>query len=315
MAGFKRGKWIDADELKNIVGISQVLLNAGIEVVNGQCLCPFHDDNNPSGRIYGHDMYYCHGCHIALDIFGVIQRLRGLSFSTAVQWIHQNIDTLTKQPYWVGSSSSGYKGPVSPNLIAYWHLCLPDERRQQLHQERLINDDTIDQYRIGWRPDWNAYTLPFWSDRPGNSEVEIVQFRRTKDSPAFFTSKYMGLSGHNRPCWFNKHLIGSWVFVVFGTFDALLAGQDGFPAVSPNGAGAFAHERHADLIKTRFGSIYDVVALMDSTPSEHGSALKTLNHMPNARIVTLPEGPWTDYSDYRQYHSASDVMKLIWMLS
>ena len=53
-----------------------------------QCLCPFHDDRNPSMHLNDDKgLYYCFSCGAGGDVFHFVQQHEQCSFSEAVQHI------------------------------------------------------------------------------------------------------------------------------------------------------------------------------------------------------------------------------------
>ena len=70
-------------EIAKSIPLKSVIMMCGIEIdYNEKFLCPFHNDNNPSGHIYtnerGHERWHCFPC--GLDGSGVdfVMRLYGL---------------------------------------------------------------------------------------------------------------------------------------------------------------------------------------------------------------------------------------------
>jgi hypothetical protein len=317
-------KILDTKTLKREINIKSVLQYFNIEVENNKCLCPFHDDKNPS-MLVNDESVHCFACGEGFDLFSFVQRKLDITFKQAQTWLSENKDQLP------AVESSGtirkrgeYRGPVFRELVEYYHSCLTNEHRDILHSKRLLTDETINRYKIGWRPDFKAFSLPFWAGEPGYSEIPILQFRLTEDTPEQVTahcsdSKFIGLSGHNKPYLINKHLLTrDWAVMVFGTFDGLLAGQDGFPAVSPNGASVYCHKKWAAELNDHLKHVKRLYVVFDKTESERLSVNKMLNNIQAERILCdFPDGPWKDYGDYRLHKTPADFMRevLKWELT
>lgn len=64
--------------------MNDILLRYGI-VPNkkGACICPFHNDTNPSLNIKGH-FYNCFACGAGGDIFKFVQEMDGITFKEAL---------------------------------------------------------------------------------------------------------------------------------------------------------------------------------------------------------------------------------------
>ncbi len=311
--------------LKRDVNIKSLLKYYDIELNEfHKCICPFHDDKNPS-MIVNDESVHCFGGCGGYDIISFVQRMEDVDFKGALDWFSKHLEELPKVEATGDARKRGdYRGPVFRDLIEYYHTCLTDEHRDILHTKRLLTDETINKYRIGWRPDFKAFSLPFWSGIPGDSEIAILQFRLTVDTPEEVTShvsdsKFIGLSGHNKPYLINKHLLTKeWAIMVFGTFDGLLAGQDGFPACSPNGVSVFSTKKMAVELNEHLASVKRLYVVYDTTESEKAPVEKMLNNLPDKEIIRcyFPDGPWKDYGDYRLHKTPADFMRevLKWQL-
>jgi DNA primase len=166
--GIQYADFVTLDDIRAL-DIRQVLNVLGIEVDarTNKCICPIHDDTDPSMQV-NEDYVYCHACGTGWDSIGLVQaylRQRQNSHATLGQvkrWFIQQWDRFTAQPTPAHYKKHEYKGPVPREWVEYWHSMMSTERRQQLYKERLLTDDTIDLFRIGWRPDWQAWAIPFW---------------------------------------------------------------------------------------------------------------------------------------------------------
>lgn len=300
------------EEARRMVSIRQILAYMGIKIEwNNMALCPFHDDKNPS-MIVNDESVFCFACGRGWDIYEFLGAWYDLTPDQSYAWIKEHIEELPKVEGFKARKRGVYRGPVDLKLIDYWHSCLED--REPLYTERLLTDETINNYKLGWRKDHHCWVIPFWSGEPGKSEVEIVQFRRTDKSP--FDTKFIGLSGHNKPSFMGKHsLVHEWGILLFGTYDALLCVQDGFPCVSPNGSSVFTRKTSQKELLDQIGHVKRWTVIPDNTPSEQKSMHKMLNLLEAPyRIVELPQ-EFKDYGEYRKQHSRSDFYHLLTHIS
>jgi len=296
------------EEARRLVSIRQILLHLGV-TINRQHMaqCPFHEDNTPS-MIVNDESVFCFACDRGWDIYEFLSEWFNFTPDESYQWIQDHLEELPKVDDYKARKRGVYRGPVDRKLVEYWHSCLED--RQPLYTERLLTDETIDNYLLGWRRDHACWVIPFWSGQPGQSEIEIVQFRRTDKSP--FETKFIGLSGHNKPSFMGKHsLVHEWGILLFGTYDALLCLQDGFPCVSPNGSSVFTKKANQKILLDEIGHVKRWIVIPDNTPSEQKSMHKMLNLLEAPyRIVELPQ-EFKDYGEYRLKHSRSEFYRLL----
>lgn len=90
---------LDKDELRAQLplGFACLELNIGVDS-NGRALCPWHDDHSPSFGLYtdGRDVekFACPVCAVSGDVFDLIQRVEGGSFSAAVERAGEMLEAL-----------------------------------------------------------------------------------------------------------------------------------------------------------------------------------------------------------------------------
>jgi len=72
--------------IEDIVGEQVALKSAGIGSMKG--LCPFHDEHTPSFHVRPQvGMYHCFGCGEGGDVIDFVQKIDGLPFSEAVEYL------------------------------------------------------------------------------------------------------------------------------------------------------------------------------------------------------------------------------------
>lgn len=323
----------DAAALKRAVPMVKVVSKYRPVESSGKTSCPFHKDNNtPNLHVYG-DHAHCfvcgwHGDHFQYIMdYNRIRRNKNVSFVDALELVasmardnvqqyspeedEDDVVLVRKERKPTLNDSK----PVPKNWIEFWRKELIDRRREWLRVSRLLSDTTIDTHGLGWRPDYSAYSIPFWLGTPGIGEIDIVQFRSTDKSPPMHGRpwRYMGLSGYNHPSIINRHLLNPvWVVVYFGTLDAILAAQDGIPAISTNGSSVFMNPDRPESrwLKHVLSDVRYVYVVPDATPSEFEPAHR-LADMVNGRVKYFPHDMCgKDYTDYRSCgNSAQDFVK------
>jgi putative DNA primase/helicase len=78
----------------------------GLEIENGNILCPLHDEDNPSAHIYD-DHVFCHGCGRYIDPIHLVMAVNECGFKESIRWIAKEADLA--QPSLNGDSESCYK--------------------------------------------------------------------------------------------------------------------------------------------------------------------------------------------------------------
>ena len=256
---------------------------------------------------------YCFGCRHSADTYTLAKELlekrdhTPYSYAQVLAWFAD-----TRFPDKSGRTydrGAHYIGAVHPSLVDYWHSQLDEEKYQRLASERLLTPDTVRRYKLGWRPDFNEWSIPFYRGEPGLSEIDIVQFRRTDGTEP----KYIGLGGHNRGSIMNAHLLQwpqEYIVVLFGAYDPILALQDGVLAVGSNGCFPWRHDEK-ERVQALFEQQRCIFIVPDNTPQEYVSAYRLAEWIAaEVRLfpTDLPAG--CDYIDYRKLgYSAEDFKR------
>lgn len=300
------------DEIDERWTTEQILAVFGIGINSAnKALCPFHADRNPSLHVHK-DFAYCFACKRSWNNYALAKELLEKTTgqpaykSTVFDWfLTTDFPAASPRSY----NQNTYQGPVDREIVTYWHIQLTDEHYQKLCEDRLLTRETIDKYLLGWRPDWEAFVIPFL--RP-TGEVDIVQFRMTRPTAK---SKYMGMAGHNRGSVMNWDLLDTpqpYLIVLFGAFDSILARQDGLLAVGFNGSLPF-RKNEKTRVKELFTKQTKVYVVPDNTVAEYDAAYQ-FAEWTGAEVCffprDLPED--TDYIDFRKLgHTPDDFRKLV----
>jgi len=183
---------------------------------------------------------------------------------------------------------------------------MQDTHYRDLEANRGILEATARRFGIGWRPDYEGYAIPFWRGVPFESEIDIVQFRLQNGK-----SKYVGLKNHNRGSIINAELLQQetpYLIVVFGTFDPILAWQDGLYMVGTNGSNPFKADEK-ERVQQLFANHKNIYIVPDNSPGEVNPAYKLAEWI-GGTVCFYPEGSEAgmDYIKYRQTHTALDFL-------
>lgn len=271
-----------------------------------KALCPFHDDNNTKSFTVYLDHAHCFGCNGHWDAVDFIKSYLNLDFRGAVSWIKEHRPDLnvTIQQ----QRSSRHSLPVHPipqMVIDYWHEML-GERRSYYHS-RLLTDDTIDFYKLGWTG--ISYVIPVWENRPGDSNVYNVRFRKATEDTRDI-SKYWGIKGRNQPKLFNKWLLNSHktAYIFIGEFDTLLAAQDGLCAVSST-----AGQNTWLMEWTRHFNTVDRIYVVPDVGEETAAYRIASNFLGRAKVCSYPRALGIkDYTEFRQVgYTVDDFRDLV----
>jgi len=259
--------------------------------------CPRKDlhkgqDTNPSLTFYpGSPTAFCFGCRWHPDVFSFLEYMLHTDFVGALQWLERQ----GPLPMIEDRRRSRLHTPLTPlpmMVIEYWHkLALQSVDVMNYFHSRLLNDDTIRQYMLGWNG--KAYVIPWWEGVPGESEVYGVKFRRASDEKP----KYYGLEGRSQPRLFNKYILEDTpeeVGVFFGEFDALLATQDGLPSVSPT-SGQNKWLIGWNKLFLNVEHIYIVPDVCEIT-----AGYVVMSELSGSGLYQYPPGCGADYTEFRQ---------------
>lgn len=97
------------EAVKQSVTTRQAAERYGIHVNrNGMCVCPFHNDKNPSMKV--DRRFYCFGCGATGDVIDFVSRLQGIGSKEAALMLAQDFSI----PYEDGRNTR--KQPIRPRL-------------------------------------------------------------------------------------------------------------------------------------------------------------------------------------------------------
>ncbi|MCF6147323.1 MAG: DUF927 domain-containing protein [Candidatus Kuenenia sp.] len=245
-----------------------------------QCLCPFHDDKNPSLSVnVEKGVFRCFGCGKKGDAVTFLQLCYGLDKKSAVKKIREEAGTPPPAP------ASG--GQVKPSAKSQKTAYLTLDQVKLIHNQLLKNEtvlktfqgryglsvETIQKYLIGYQNE--HYVVPIAADEPGKWALKEHKGGQTKGSKA--TLYPSGIIKEGLP----------YIIIAEGEFKALLLNQMGFPAVSGTaGAGTWKREWNA------FFQGHNVIIAYDNDDGgREGTELVINNLKGAAKSVKVIEWP------------------------
>ena len=119
------------EAVKQSVTTRQAAEHYGIHVNrNGMCVCPFHNDKNPSMKV--DRRFYCFGCGATGDVIDFVSRLHGIGSREAALMLAQDFSI----PYEDGRNAG--KQPIRPRL----HRETEEQKfkRMERHCYRVLSD-------------------------------------------------------------------------------------------------------------------------------------------------------------------------------
>ncbi len=264
--------------------------------VNGKkdvlCLCPFHEDKNPSFSVNMETgLYFCHACGEKGNAVQFIQKKEGLDFKTALQRIKEGeriTDINTSPP-------ARKKPPAAPRRSAYLSL----DRVKNLHDSLVKNKEALKKFQSKYGldvPTIEKYLLGFQNDRfvipievdPGHwfyKEHKGMQSRGAKAS--IYPS---GLIKEDLP----------FIVVTEGEFKALLLNQIGIPAVSGT-AGANTWKKEWNAL---FAGL-NVIIAYDNDDSGRQGTLRVADEL-RGTAKSVKAVPWPAIMDGKDRKDVTD---------
>ena len=155
MAGISNEEINYIQKQANIIDIIGSYIDLEKKGSNYFCICPFHDDHNPSMSVSEEKgIFTCFVCHKTGNVFNFVQDFENVSFIEAVKIVAEKIGiTLSEGIKTVSKYDKHYE--VMNLAIKYYQNNLRskdgNEARKYL-QDRNITDEIIDEFEIGFSP-------------------------------------------------------------------------------------------------------------------------------------------------------------------
>ena len=273
--------------------------------------CPFHDDQTPSANLnLVTGLWRCQAEDIGGSSIDFVMRQDHLPAAAALEVIGEFAGLGPRRDYGKRTANSARvsRPRLSEAAVIAWHeagLRNTDLQRWFL-EKRGFTPETIASFQLGW--DGERVTIPI---RDGDGKLVNVR-RYLRDSKGE-AGKMIGFAGNNEMRLFPLPLPQDEILLVEGEWDAILARQHGFPAITvTSGAGNF-NTAWPPLFAGR-----RVTVAYDNDGAGQRGAQKVAGHLaPDAHAVltlqipNLPDkGDVTDFF-VEQGRSADELSQLI----
>ncbi|HEX4484848.1 MAG TPA: DNA primase [Terriglobales bacterium] len=148
-------------DIVRIVGDYVKLKKAGAQNYSG--LCPFHGEKTPSFSVHAtRQFFHCFGCGLSGDVFTFVQKIENITFPESVRAVAQKLGiAIPKTSFNTPQEAEDAKLrtvllEVHERATTFFQECLrrPEGAQAREHlATRGLNQDTIQQFRIGYAPD------------------------------------------------------------------------------------------------------------------------------------------------------------------
>ncbi len=156
----------DASDIVRLIGEQIAIKPKGREYV---CLCPFHNDHNPSMRVIpSKQIFHCFVCGTGGDVFSFIQKYHRMDFGECLRYLAERAG-LTLTPRGMGTSSHGGNGEEGSSLSRrdvldaaeaghqFFKLVLKHDVHglvaRELIVKRGITPEMVERFGLGAAPD------------------------------------------------------------------------------------------------------------------------------------------------------------------
>ncbi|MCX5804053.1 MAG: CHC2 zinc finger domain-containing protein [Proteobacteria bacterium] len=324
------------DQVKELNDIVQVISTYIPLDHHFMAICPLHSDKKPSLRVYPNTQsFYCFGCHAGGDVINFIMLHQEIPFWNALTFLADKVGLTVPTPDQKDLTTIQQDRIIEDILIhtvQYYHSTLTPEVKEYLIKERMISEDIIERFLIGYAKgglkrhlintckhsiedclkagvlinDQNSGTRDFFYHR-----ITLPSFkygRAINISGRIFPEgdpKYINLPGRPIDLYNQDSLRSKKVIITEGIFDCLRAVQYGYPAVALQGAMIFKKE----YLKL-FQNAERVYVCLDGDQAgidgmkRIGSLLED-----KARLVFLPDGK--DLDEYLKENGRDKFQELL----
>ena len=185
------------EDLKNTIkelSISQIVESYVPVVRKGslvQCVCPFHDDHNPSLSIHdGKGIFKCFVCGASGDSISFVTRLKGLDFVEGLREIAEKFsiptEALDRKPKDPRREMAEKLLLIATQIYEKHAANSKNEAAVNFFNERKIKPETVKSFRLGYCPP--GHTFKFY----------LQSLPRDKQDLAFQIAFEIGLIGKSK---------------------------------------------------------------------------------------------------------------------
>lgn len=162
-------------------------------------LCPFHSEDTPSFYVYPDSQtFHCFGCQKHGDVFTWIMETENLDFRSALELLAQRagVKISTGSSKNKGSAQKELRAEVMETALTWFRNRLYDsDEAQQYCRNRGIDEETIDQWELGYAPD-EYEALTTFLQRSGKllataAECSLLTGDETRGYNDFFRGRLM----------------------------------------------------------------------------------------------------------------------------
>ena len=141
--------------------------------------CPFHQEKTPSFFVSrSKQIWHCFGCGEGGDQFEFVQKIEGMDFPEALQFLADKAGV--ELPKYDGEKSGYRKKLIEINILAakFYHKVLLESQAAEIAREYLkkrnLSEDTVDNFLLGFAPEGWEVLLNFLKKK-GYKEEDINQ--------------------------------------------------------------------------------------------------------------------------------------------
>ena len=169
-------------EIVSLIGESTTLIpeRGGAEY---KCLCPFHDDTNPSMRVYpDRQSFRCWVCDTGGDVFTWVMKREALSFPETMRFLAERAHL--EMPEQSKQQSEQFAKKDELHAVLKWaelqfHECFLKSTEAKDARDyisgRGYSQQTVDEFRLGYHPeDWD------WLQRKAKSQFSIDALQQSQ---------------------------------------------------------------------------------------------------------------------------------------
>jgi DNA primase len=239
------------------------------------------------------DIFFWNSRQIVGDALVWLTKVKGHGFPEARKILSEYKDYEGTFVYTIKSQKTDEDIVVYPKLVEiFWEQ---GQTKRQYWYERLLTDETIDKYRLGYHDGW--FTLPVYIDDT------FRNFQCRMDKPAKkIRPWYRGVG----PLLYNSDILPlvKDVIITEGTVDAILLNQLGFPTVSHTMGSSFHENWYKYFIKLR-----DIVYIADYDDAGIKAAYKVADILDKERVRVLTFEGFSEKYDTVDFFTDGNTVK------
>lgn len=290
---------------------------------NVNVFCPFHESEESSTSascsVSRDGFFVCKSCGAKGDVFDFYAKRAGVDRDEAKHQLVPAKEPAVSTTKGGGSGGKPSKKRLDMDTVAMCQIMLQDNGYflSYLHEERGIDDDTIQRFKLGC--DERRITIPIFDD-----DGEVVNIRRYMPHAQSGPKMVSYGEGYGRPRMFPIEVLQQtnhtdWLILCEGEWDCMLLNQHGLPAICvTSGVATWESSFTAMLADRNVVIIYDVNDKKDDLGQrvawERARVLRSAGA--NIKVVQLPlpdnyvGGDITDWF-VKEGHTATELEELI----